>query len=441
MVRVFVSDRRVEVDGQPLRLSPQQFQLYCLLAYERASGRDRFLSVRDIRRLPLWGRASLSSVGKSVHRHVGRMRRAGLSLIESPPRATTELFRLRAASEDVSFNVPLPEVRGYLGLDLAVPECRREAAEQAFAFSWAMVRARLELEKGNFRRVRAALEQAGRLSPQQPRDQIEALLAWSRLLEQEGQPQEALRRAQQALALSMRQAVDYLTQARLHIRLGFLGTMLRQPHLYQQAKAHYAQAHRLLEGSRHPEELAQIATGLGHLARREHDLDTALSHFLAALDLATSEGWTWGIQAGLFNLGLVQAERGDASRDRRARREAYRQARLWLERAVEFTETTGVGRYSSEALGVLSHVLLQEGKASAAADYARLALARAWSTGNKKSQAVAHEALGQVLLAMGKGRDANDTLKASHAIYCRLGFEPDARRVARLIEAPGRQAG
>lgn len=393
MIAIFLRDRQVVADGRPLRLGPQFFHLFCLLAYARARGSDRFLCVRNIHRLPRWSKASLNSIGKIIHRLVAEMRREGLDLIESPPRASTMLFRLRVASGDISFDVSFPEVRRYLGLDLAAADCSKRGVENAPTLFQALVRARLELEKGNFQGVRAALREAGRAPALQPKHRIDLLL-WSSVLEHEEQPQEALRRARRALGVSARHAVDYLAQARVHIRLGFLGSVLRQPGLYRQAKGHYLQAHELLEGSRHPVELGQIATGLGHLARRENDLESALSYFLAALEYAATEGWAWGIQAGLFNLGLVQAERGDAIRDVPAKRAAYQQAQRWLERAIEFTEITGVGRYSSEAPGVLSHVLRQQSRGSAAVHWARVALTRAWNSGNRKSQAVAHEAQG-----------------------------------------------
>lgn len=423
MIAISLSRCQIALDGQPLRLSPQFFQLYCFLAYARACGRTGYVTARDIRRLSRWNRASLDSVGKAIHRHVGQMRRAGMGLIESPSRATTRLFGLNVSADEISFDAPLAEVRSHLGLDLAVPDRSPEAVERALRFSWAVVRARLELERGNFRGARAAIEEAECAPCLSPRNRAELLLLWSSLLEHEGKPQEALRKAERALTADVGQALDYLTQARVHIRLGFLGSMLRQPELYPQAKAQYQKAQTLLEGSRHFMELSQIATGLGHLARRENDLQSALAYFLAALEYAVEEGWGWGIQAGLFNLGLVQAERGDALKEKQAERAAYQQAQLWMERAIEFTNGTGIGRYSSEALGVLSHALLQQGKGAAAVRWARSALERARSTGNTKSEAVALEALGQALTAVGMTVEARDALRAALAAYRRLGFE------------------
>jgi|GEM_PF-6937227 len=437
MIRISLAERRVAVDGQPLRLSPQFFQLYCFLAYARACGRTGYVTARDIRRLPRWSRASLDSVGKAIHRHIGQMQRAGLGLIESPSRATTRLFGLKVAADEISFDAPLAEVRSHLGLDLAVPDRSPEAVERALRFSWAVVRARMEMERGNLPGARAAIEEAECAPCQHPRNRVQLLLLWSSLLEHEGRPQEALQKAERALTVDVGEALDYLTQARVHIRLGFLGSMLRQPEQYPRAKAHYRQAQTLLESSRHFTELAQIATGLGHLARRESDLEPALIHFLAALEYSTAEGWGWGIQAGLFNLGLVQSERGDALKEKSAKRAAYQQAQLWLERAVEFTNSTGVGRYSSEALGVLSHVLLQQGRGTAAIRWARAALEGARNTGNKKSEAVALAALGQALSAVGCHHQAVKALEASRDLYRALGFEPDAQHVIRLIAATG----
>lgn len=326
-------------------------------------------------------------------------------------------------------------MRNHLGLDLAVPDRSPEAIERALQFSWAVVRARLEMERGNFPGARAAIEEAECAPCQSPRNRVELLLLWSSLLEHEGKPQEALRKAERALTADVGQALDYLTQARVHVRLGFLGSMLRQPERYPQAKTQYRQAQTLLESSRHFTELSQIATGLGHLARRANDLQSALAYFLAALEYAAEEGWGWGIQAGLFNLGLVQAERGDALKEKPAKRSAYQQAQLWVERAIEFTNSTGIGRYSSEALGVLSHALLQQGKGAAAVRWARAALERARSTGNTKSEAVALEALGAALKAVGATAGAREALSAALAAYRQLGFDPDAERVARMIAA------
>jgi tetratricopeptide (TPR) repeat protein len=438
MIRISLAQRQVTVDGQPLRLSPQFFQLYCYLAYARACGRTGYVTARDIRGLSQWNRASLDSVGKTIHRHIGQVRRAGLGLIESPMRKATRLFRLKAGADEISFDAPLADVRTHLGLDLAAPDRSPEAVERALRFSWALVRARMDMERGNFRGARAALEEAEGAPCQHPRNRVELLLLWSSLLEHEGKPQEALRRAEQAWAVCEGQTVDYLTQARVCIRLGFLGSMLRQPERYPQARAAYQKAQMLLEGTRHFTELSQIATGLGHLARRANDLESALAYFLAALEYAAEEGWGWGIQAGLFNLGLVEAERGDALQEPAAKRAAYQQAQSWLERAMAFTNTTGIGRYSSEALGVLSHVLLQQGKSAAALRWARTALERAREIGNTKSEAVALEALGTALEAVGMTAEAREALSSALAAYRRLGFEPDAARIARMLAAGSR---
>jgi len=447
VLRLSLTDRRVTADGRPLVLSPAFFQLYCLLAYERACGRDRFVTVRDVRRLSRWGRATLDSIGKHIHRHVRQARRAGWDLIESPPREATKLFRLKET--DVAFDVPLSAVGSFLGLDLAVwgasspwPGGHSPATDRMVRFSWAMVRARMELERGEFAAARSMIEEAGRVEGLRPRDRVVLLLLHSSLLEHEGRFDEAMAEAQGALSLCRAQGVDYLTQARACIRVGFLAAMLRQPRQYHEARDRYLEAQRLLEGSQHLVELSQIATGLGHLARRTQDLDEALAYFVRALEYATAEAWGWGVQAGLFNLGLVWAERGDALRDQRARRAAYLEARAWLERAVEFTDRTGIGRYSSEGLSVLAHVLLRLGQGRAAVDWAKAALHRARAVQNRKSRAVALETLGEALCAVGARGEGIRALQEAHSEYEAMGFEPDARRVQRLMaQAGGRRAG
>lgn len=445
MIRLSLTDRQVTVDGRPLVLSPAFFQLYCLLAYERACGRDRFVTVRDVRRLSRWGRATPDSIGKSIHRHVRQARRTGWDLIESPPREATKLFRLKDAR--VAFDAPLSAVESFLGLDLAVtspsspwPGGRSPAVDRMFRFSWAMVRARMELERGDFATARSMIGEAERVEERSPRDLILLLLLTSSLLEHEGRFDEALAKAQEALSMCRAHGVDHLTHARACIRVGFLGAMLRQPHRYGEARERYLEAQRLLEGSQHLAELSQIATGLGHLARRAQDLDGALAYFVRALQYAMAEAWGWGIQAGLFNLGLVQAERGDSLRDPRARQAAYLEARAWLERAVEFTDRTGIGRYSSEGLSVLAHVLLRLGQGRSAVDWATAALDRARAVKNRKSQAVALETLGEALCAVGLRAEGIRALREAHCAYGAMGFEPDARRVEHLIaEARGRR--
>ncbi|MDR7521605.1 MAG: hypothetical protein QN168_03980 [Armatimonadota bacterium] len=447
MLRLSLTDRRVTAEGRPLALSPAFFQLYCLLAYERASGRDRFVTVRDVRRLSRWGRATPDSIGKSIHRHVRRAQRAGWDLIESPPRAATKLFRLKDAH--VVFDTPLSAVESFLGLDLAVttpsypwPGGRSPAVDRMFRFLWAMVRARMELERGDLVRARSMIEEAERVEGQRPRDRILLLLLTSSILEHEGRFDEALAKAQDALAMCRAHGGDYLTLARACIRVGFLGAMLRQPHRYGEARDLYLEAQRLIEGSQHLIELSQIATGLGHLARRAHDLDDALAYFIRALEYAAAEAWGWGIQAGLFNLGLVQAERGDSLQDQRARQAAYLEARAWLERAVEFVDRTGIGRYSSEGLSVMAHVLLRLGRGRAAVVWARAALDRARAVQNRKSRAVALETLGEALCAIGDRAEGIRALREAYSEYGAMGFEPDARRVLHLIaEARSRRRG
>jgi hypothetical protein len=101
MIRISITDRLVLVGERELRLTPKFFRLYCLLAYQRAAGRDCFVTCRGIHRLQGWGRASVASIGKEIHRHIRQMLKAGWDLVESPPRGTTKAFRLRRDLLDV----------------------------------------------------------------------------------------------------------------------------------------------------------------------------------------------------------------------------------------------------------------------------------------------------------------------------------------------------
>lgn len=433
MVRIAVKDQRVEVDGRSLALSPRFFQLYCLLGYRRASGHDGFLYVRDIHRLPLWSGASLDSVGKSIHRHVGQMRRVGVDLIESPPRGTTKLFRLKGAADAVYFDVPLPEIRAYLGLDLLIREDSKRGVDGVLRFSWALARARLKMESGHVQAAKAALDEAARVPDRPPRDRIDLLLLRSRILEHEGNLQDAVTCAEEAFELG--HVVDYLTQARMHIRLGFLGVIRRRPERYPQARAHYLEAFRLLEGHRHFTELSQVATGLGHLSRRGGDYDTAHAHFMRALEYATADGWAWGIQAAYFNLGLVQAERGDMLRDSGAARAAFVEAARWLELADEFVQRTGM-KYTSEGQAVLAHVYLKLGSAETALVWAKLALDQARAAGHRKAEALTLAVLGECQRAVGAADQALANFGAARAIYLEIGIDGEAERLAEMMAQP-----
>jgi len=61
------------------------------------------------------------------------------------------------------------------------------------------------------------------------------------------------------------------------------------------------------------------------LARLREDWASASQHFVTALRYAAADGWAWGVQAALCNLGLASMERGDWLRGRRQEM-AYRDA-------------------------------------------------------------------------------------------------------------------
>lgn len=434
MIRISLANREISVGNRRLRLTPKFFQLYCLLAYHRAAGRERFLTCRDVHRLSRWNGTSLASVGKAIHRHVREMRRTGRNLIESPHGRTTHLFRLRHASGEISFDLALPDVRAFLGLDLVVPETSPEEVERVVRFATALTRARLEFEKGRLREARAALEEADRTGSCLVRERMQHLVWWSRVLEREGDYGRALAYAQEAASLCDHPGSDYLTAARALIWLGHLGWMSREPGLLRRARAHYLRAQAYLEGTPHFQELAQIATGLGHLARREADWSGAHSYFLSALRYAAAEGWAWGIQAALCNLGIACAERGDRIRDRAARDAAFREAQRWEERCIAFADETGVGHDSTEAVSLLSGILLKRGKGADAIRWARVALERARASGNPKSEAFALESLGQVLTAVGRVTDGHEHLRAAAGLFARLGREDDLQRVNHTLD-------
>lgn len=434
MLRISIADRLVFAGERPLALTSKFFQLYCLAAYQRAAGGERFLTCRDVHRLSRWNNTSLTSVGKAIHRHIQQMRRAGSDLLESPPKKTTQLFRLRREAGEVSFDLPLPDVRAFLGLDLSAPETPPDEVERAFRFATALACARVEFERGHLREARAALEDAERAGSCLVRDRIQYLVWWSRVQEREGNYRQAVARAQEAVELCAHVGVDYLTAARALIWLGHLGWMSREPALLGQSRGHYLRAQGLLEGTRHFTELAQIATGLGHLARRAADWSSAHSFFLTALRYASAEGWAWGIQAALCNLGLVCAERGDHVRSRDARARAYREAQAWEARCIEFADRTGIGRDSTEAVSILAEVLLKLGKAEASIGWSRVALERARAAGNRKSEAIALACLGQGLEAAGKTLEAADNLRAASRIFRELERHEDLEGIRRLLE-------
>lgn len=419
-------DRSIRLGDRSLRLSAQFFDLCCLLAYERLRGTRSFVTSRDIHRLPRWRQTTPTSIGKEIHRHVKAMKATGIELIESPARGATKLFRLKVPASEVSFDVPLPEVRTYLGLDLVV-DVSSDAIEEVVRFSTALAFAEAALERGHLSEVQRALEEAGSVGPRIVRERVQLMLLRARFLERQGKYREALGDAEEASQLCVRSGTDYLTAAQAHIIVGWMARSNRD---YSKTKAHYAEAHKVLESSRHFRELGQIARGLGHLARVEGDLVAARCHFLASLEYAYADGRAWDIQATLFNLGLVETERGDAIRDRGTREAVYLGAQRWVERCIEFTEKTGVGRDSGEAEALLSRVLLGLRRPKGAVSWATRALEIARGANNKKSEAAALACLGQALAASGSKADATPKLLAASAIYRELGYESEAQRLA-----------
>ncbi|MDR7532933.1 MAG: hypothetical protein QN183_07235 [Armatimonadota bacterium] len=361
-MRIALADRQIYVEGRRLHVSPKFFQLYCRLALERAQGRLEFLALREIHRLPAWSRGSLASVGKEVSRHARRMRAAGWDLLESPPRKATHLVRLQPRVVQVEFDRPLAEVRAWLGLDLRAAGGDPHQAERAFELAAALAAARAALERGALHQARAALARAEQAGPDDVRDRVLVALWWSRLLDREGHDAEALARASEAEALCAASGVDHLTCARVQIWIGHLGWRSGRANLLAAARAHYRCAQDLLGAAPHFAELAEIAIGLGHVARLERDWPSATAYLRGALRYATADGWAWGIQAAAYYLGLVCAEHAEHVEDPGSRSRLYREARDWAERCIRLAGEAGVDAATAEAESLLADLRAKLGQ-------------------------------------------------------------------------------
>jgi tetratricopeptide (TPR) repeat protein len=430
MLSLSLADRVIRFGHSRLELTERLFELYCFLGYRRSQGLTGYASCSEIRRLPAWAATRPESIGKDIYRHVGVMRRRGCCLIESPPRAATKLFRL--VDVPLVFDRPLPEVRGFLGLDLSLPQDPREIKRE-MEFGMALATAGSAFERGWLGEARAALETAQRLVPVDVRKQVHLLIQWSRLLEREGDYAGALEHTRRAVQLANDAAADYLTLTRALIASGRLTWLSRRTELYDEGLRCYARAQRLLEGSRHFMELSQIATGFGHLARRRQRWRDAIAHFLVGFEYAATDTWAWGIEASLFNLGVTYAEWADRIRRPAEQKTAYEQARAWLEICERFSKATGVGSDATEGQAALAHVLVKLGNGDAALQAARRALEGARRVGNRRSEAVALTCLGQSLAAVGDNTAALAVLREAQTIYAEIAFAADVERVERMI--------
>lgn len=428
-LQVCLRSHELRLGGRRLGLTPKFLDLYAFLALQRLAGNPRFFTAADIRALPSWSQAKPASVGKEIRRHVIQARRRGWHLIESPPGALTQLFRLAVEAEAVAFDVPPGEVRAHLLLEAAEP-AGLEDAEARYVTGAALAQAEWALELGRLDEAAAALARAAEGAERQVRDQVQVRVLRARVLEVQGQARSALAEAEEAVRVAEARGADYLTAARAHITHGWLLGVMRQ---WEAAHAAYVRARQRLQGTRHYRELGAIFRGLGHLARARGEWDAAAAHFLCAFEYAAADGRPWDARAALYHLGLVETERADWTVEPEGREDGYRRARRWVERCLDVVRQTGCGADAGEAEALLSHIALALRQPAEAARWAREALHAANRAGNPHSQAAALASLGQTLLAVGSAEEAVAPLREAADLYEALGLSHEADRLRHIV--------
>jgi diguanylate cyclase (GGDEF)-like protein len=190
----------------------------------------------------------------------------------------------------------------------------------------------------------------------------------------------------------------------------------------------------------------------GILARRQGDLDAALGHYNAAIELLRDSGNEFRKALILSNLGTLMRDRGDFARalglqlDALAIRERigdrletslrniallYREiedeqnARSYFERALANADRSANPETYSPVLGSYASLLNDVGDHAAALAAAREALGIDISLGNRSNQGLEQLEVGRALYGLGQPVEALDQLESALAI----GRELDQREI------------
>ncbi|MGH9765440.1 MAG: hypothetical protein ACREAC_31790, partial [Blastocatellia bacterium] len=109
------------------RREAMRFEWLALLAYARKaeSNSGGWVSIEEIRRLPLWRGKSLQHTGTNVGRYLQQLERKRVKLVEARSKWRGP-YRLAIPPDSISFDVALDDARAQVGVANAKPPNRKQ---------------------------------------------------------------------------------------------------------------------------------------------------------------------------------------------------------------------------------------------------------------------------------------------------------------------------
>lgn len=361
-LRINISNYSIKIDENIFSFSrcPQYIYLYAYLAYEKKTkslGNDGFSYPLDIQKLPMWDKKRVESIGKEIRRHIEKMEKKKVNVIESQQKIKGP-FRLAVSSKQISFDKDIQYVREFLCLDVINPILnKKESAEELYKYTEAVCQGFMSFNQGAlknaFNHYKAAFDTPLPLIEYK----VILLLKMARIHERQGDYKEAMVKLNKALTLLKKEtATNYLMKAKI---IFYLGWIYYRRRIFSKAQKCFYESLDLLRGKRHYMELGEIYNGLGLLHEINHYYRDALSYHFLSLSYWSNTDYLYGIQSAYFNIGNIYYKR-----------EKYNDAKWWIEKCIILCDTARIGQETSQAEILMVEIYLHYNDLEKARKYA-----------------------------------------------------------------------
>jgi tetratricopeptide (TPR) repeat protein len=339
------------------RREAMRFEWLALLAYTRVmeSARGGWVSIEEIRQLPLWRGRSVAHVGTNVGRYIQQLEKSGVKMVEAetPWRGP---YRLRIDPEAIRFDVSIGEVRAQLGkLTPALP-----SRKQLLMFTEKYARATSLLMEGRLSldlRVRkkhqenalAGFSSLAREGGLDARLRLLASLGAIRVLDRLGRYGAVADRLDDCEKL-VRRTTDPVVTARFFLTNARRYLRVRDN---EAVEHHLSRAKELAAKSPDSAVLGASADQEGVYLSAKDKHEEALPLLVEGLSARLPTENFDAVQASCFNIGNTLQRIGER---------CYAEAEQWLELCVNITEWMRLGRYEALSEIILAKMAVETGR-------------------------------------------------------------------------------
>ena len=403
-ISISLDKREIRVSGRLVKLTKRFFNLYSYLALARLEDQTEeggYVECEQILQVPYWQRNTPLSVGKQIRRHV---KGQGDQNVIDAVQKIKGPFRLRIPPEEIQFDVPLEEVRAFLGLGHLPSFLTAEQEQNLHQFVQHLWRGQQNFDLGNLKKAltlyRKALEKA--IIPEQ---QATALHQIGRILERQGEYKEAENVYEQAMDCSKKAA-----QHRIWIKAKtytFKAWISYRKGNSAESERFYYKALELVRDRGHYRLLGDIYNGLGELQNACGEYEQALRFYHLALEYWSIVHYFYGIQALYYNIGSVYSAWGDRAAEEGHEKVAkrwYRSAIEWTNQCMSLCEALEIAFDTTEDRILLADLHSKLGQVDEALKNAGQAKDLALGAGNKRDLALAYKVLMKVHGARGESK-------------------------------------